>query len=79
MESELFGHIKGSFTGAINDRPGLFEYADGGTVFLDEIGDLDFSTQAKLLRVLETGEYQKIGEEQLRITDVRLLCATNKK
>ncbi|RKX19879.1 MAG: hypothetical protein DRP51_06645 [Candidatus Zixiibacteriota bacterium] len=78
VESELFGHVKGAFTGAIGDRMGLFEYADGGTIFLDEIGDLDMTTQAKLLRVLETGEYQAVGSPMARTTDIRLLCATHK-
>lgn len=78
VESELFGHVKGAFTGAISDRIGLFEYANGGTIFLDEIGDLDMTTQAKLLRVLETGEYQSVGSSTVKITDIRLLCATHK-
>ncbi len=78
VESELFGHTRGSFTGAVNDRPGIFEYAHGGTIFLDEIGDLDLSTQAKLLRVLETGEYQKVGTEEMQKTEIRVLCATHK-
>ncbi len=78
VESELFGHRKGAFTTAIVEGIGLFEYGDGGTVFLDEIGDLDITTQAKLLRVLETGEYQRIGEPQVRKTDIRLLCATHR-
>jgi len=78
VESELFGHLKGSFTGAFADRTGLFEYADGGTVFLDEIGDLDITTQAKLLRVLETGEIQKIGSSDVSRVDVRLICATHR-
>jgi len=78
VDSELFGHVKGSFTGAVSDRVGLFEYANGGTIFLDEIGDLDLSTQVKLLRVLERGEYQSVGSPNLKITDIRLLCATNK-
>lgn len=78
IESELFGHLKGSFTGAIADRTGLFEYADEGTLFLDEIGDLDMTTQAKLLRVLETGEMQKIGSPELRKVDVRIICATHR-
>jgi len=78
VESELFGHVKGAFTGAISDRIGLFEYADGGTIFLDEIGDLDITTQAKLLRVLEAGEYQSVGSSTVKMTDIRLLCATNK-
>ena len=78
VESELFGHERGAFTGAIAERPGLFEYADGGTVVLDEIGDLDLTTQAKLLRVLETGEYNRVGETAMRTTNVRVLCATHK-
>ncbi len=78
VESELFGHVKGAFTGAITDRIGLFEFADGGTVFLDEIGDLDITTQAKLLRVLENGEFQRIGEPQVRKTNARLVCATHR-
>jgi len=78
VESELFGHKKGSFTGAVNDRVGLFEYADKGTIFLDEIGDLDITTQAKLLRVLETGEFSIIGSSETVTTDVRLICATHK-
>ena len=78
VESELFGHVRGAFTGAIVDRIGLFQYADGGTVFLDEIGDLDITTQAKLLRVLETGEYQRIGEPNIRATDTRVVCATHR-
>lgn len=78
IESELFGHAKGAFTGAVNDRTGLFEYANKGTVFLDEIGDLDITTQAKLLRVLETGEYQVIGAPEIKKTDVRIICATHR-
>jgi len=78
VESELFGHIKGAFTGAVSDRPGLFEEASGGTVFLDEIGDLDFDTQIKILRVIETGEFKKVGSEAVQHTDVRLLSATHK-
>lgn len=78
IESELFGHTKGAFTGAVADRIGLFEYANGGTVFLDEVGDLDITSQAKLLRVLETDEYQKIGSPDLRKTDARLICATHR-
>ncbi len=78
IESELFGHAKGSFTSATGDRIGLFEYANGGTVFLDEIGDLDMTSQAKLLRVLETGEYTKVGQPQTYTTDVRLICATHR-
>jgi len=78
VESELFGHVKGAFTGAIGDRIGLFEYADGGTIFLDEIGDLDITTQGKLLRVLESGEYHSVGAPTIKKTDIRLLCATHK-
>ena len=77
VESELFGHLKGSFTGAISDRIGLFEYADGGTIFLDEIGDLDITTQGKILRVLETGEMHRIGSPEVIKVDVRLICATH--
>ncbi len=78
VESELFGHLKSSFTGAISDRLGLFEYANGGTIFLDEIGDLDITTQAKLLLVLETGEMQKIGSPETTKVDFRLICATHR-
>ncbi|MBD3219088.1 MAG: response regulator [candidate division Zixibacteria bacterium] len=79
VESELFGHGRGAFTGAVTDKIGLFEYADGGTVFLDEIGDLDITTQGKILRVLETGEFQTVGKTpRLKQSDVRILCATNK-
>ncbi|MEZ5359803.1 MAG: sigma-54 dependent transcriptional regulator [Candidatus Zixiibacteriota bacterium] len=78
VESELFGHLKGAFTGAIADRIGLFAYADGGTVFLDEIGDLDITTQAKVLRVIETGEFHPLGSPEIIKTDVRLLCATHR-
>ena len=78
VESELFGYVKYAFTDAKIDRVGLFEYADGGTVFLDEIGDLDITTQGKLLRVLETGEYLPIGSPEMRKTNVRLVCATHR-
>jgi len=77
IEAELFGNVKGAYTDATADRLGLFEYADGGTVFLDEIGDLDITTQAKLLRVIESGEYVKLGSPETRVTDVRMLCATH--
>jgi len=77
IESELFGHLKGSFTGAFEDRIGVFEYADRGTLFLDEIGDLDATTQVKLLRVLETGEMSRIGSPEIIRVDVRLICATH--
>jgi DNA-binding NtrC family response regulator len=78
LESELFGHEKGSFTGAISSKPGLFEVADGGTLFIDEIGELPGSLQAKLLRVLEDGSLRRIGSVQERRVNVRLLAATNR-
>ena len=78
IESELFGHKKGSFTGASNDRKGYFEQANKGTIFLDEIGEAPLETQVKLLRVLETGEYMRVGESKIRRTDVRVIAATNK-
>lgn len=78
IESELFGFERGSFTGAREEKPGLFETADGGTVFLDEIGELPLGAQAKLLRVLETGEMDKIGRKKRYIADFRLVAATNK-
>ena len=78
IESELFGHKKGSFTGAAEDRKGYFEEADKGTIFLDEIGETPLETQVKLLRVLESGEYMRVGEAKTRYTDVRIIAATNK-
>lgn len=77
IDSELFGHEKGSFTGATSDRKGYFEVADGGTLFLDEVGELPLSTQARLLRVLETGEFIKVGSSKVEKTNVRVVAATN--
>jgi DNA-binding NtrC family response regulator len=78
IESELFGHRKGSFTGADESRVGLFEVADGGTIFLDEIGELPKPLQAKLLRVLESGEIRRVGDNQAYVVDVRVVCATHR-
>jgi len=77
LESELFGHVKGSFTGATYDKKGLFEIADGGTFFLDEIADISLSTQAKLLRFLQEGEIKRVGSTKTNKVDVRVICATN--
>lgn len=77
IDSELFGHEKGSFTGAIETRKGYFEEADGGTLFLDEIGELPLASQAKLLRVLQNGEFIKVGSSKVQKTDVRVIAATN--
>ncbi len=77
LEDELFGHIKGAFTGADKDRKGRFEFADGGTLFLDEVGDMPSNMQAKLLRVLESGEVVRLGANNVRHVDVRLVSATN--
>jgi two-component system nitrogen regulation response regulator NtrX len=79
IESELFGHMKGSFTGAIQDRAGKFEQADGGTLFLDEVGDMSLAAQAKVLRVLQDGDVTRIGGSKPRKVDVRVIAATNKK
>jgi transcriptional regulator with PAS, ATPase and Fis domain len=77
IDSELFGHEKGAFTGALSDRKGYFQEADGGTIFLDEIGELPLSTQVRLLRVLETGEFIKVGSSKMIKSDVRVIAATN--
>jgi len=77
IDSELFGHVKGSFTGAISDSPGYFGVANKGTLFLDEVGELPMATQARLLRVLENGEYIPVGATEVRKTDVRIVAATN--
>ena len=77
IDSELFGHEKGSFTGALGERKGYFEVANGGTIFLDEVGELPMSTQARLLRVLEYGEFLKVGSSKVQKTDVRIVAATN--
>ena len=77
IDSELFGHEKGSFTGALADRKGYFEVADGGTIFLDEVGELPMPTQARLLRVLESGEFIKVGSSKVLKTNVRIVAATN--
>ncbi len=77
MDSELFGHEKGAFTGAINARKGYFEEANKGTVFLDELGDMPISTQARLLRILENGEFIRVGSSKIQKTDVRIIAATN--
>ncbi|MBL57061.1 MAG: sigma-54-dependent Fis family transcriptional regulator [Flavobacteriales bacterium] len=77
IDSELFGHEKGAFTGAVDHRKGYFEVADGGTIFLDEVGELPMSTQARLLRVLEAGEFIKVGSSKVQKTNIRVVAATN--
>ena len=77
IDSELFGHVKGAFTGAVNERKGYFSEANGGTIFLDEVAELPMSTQARLLRVLENGEFLRVGSSDVEKTDVRIVCATN--
>ena len=77
IDSELFGHEKGAFTGANSARKGYFEVADGGTIFLDEVGELPLTTQVRLLRVLENGEYIKVGASEVQKTNVRIVAATN--
>ena len=78
LESQLFGHIRGAFTGATDSRPGLFEYANGGTVFLDEVGETSLQMQAKLLRVIQNREIQRVGSPEVKKIDVRLIAATNR-
>src|SRR6202161_1025543 len=78
IDSELFGHEKGSFTGAVDSRKGYFETVNGGTIFLDEIGEMPLGTQARLLRVLEAGEFIRVGSSKTQKTDVRVIAATNK-
>lgn len=77
IDSELFGHVKGAFTGAVNERKGYFSEADGGTIFLDEVAELPMATQARLLRVLENGEFIRVGSSDVEKTNVRIVCATN--
>ncbi len=77
IDSELFGHVKGAFTDAVSERKGYFSEADGGTIFLDEVGELPLPTQARLLRVLENGEYIRVGSSKVEKTNVRIVCATN--
>ncbi len=78
FESEFFGHVRGAFTGAVRDRIGRFQLADGGTLFLDEVGEIPLEMQSKLLRVIQEGEYERVGEEKTRTVDVRIVTATNR-
>ena len=78
LESQLFGHVRGAFTGATDTRPGLFEYANGGTVFLDEVGETSLAMQAKLLRVIQNREIQRVGSPEVKQVNVRLIAATNR-
>ena len=78
FESEFFGHTKGSFTGAVRDRVGRFQLADGGTLFLDEVAEIPVELQSKLLRVLQEGEFERVGEDRTRHVSVRVIAATNR-
>ena len=78
FESEFFGHVRGAYTGAVRDRAGRFELADGGTLFLDEVGEIPAGPQGKLLRVLQEGTFERIGEERTRLVNVRVIAATNR-
>ena len=78
FESEFFGHVKGAFTGALKDKPGRFELANGGTFFLDEIGEVPFPMQAKLLRVLQEQELERVGDTRTRDVNVRIIAASNR-
>ena len=78
FESKFFGHVKGSFTGAIRDRAGRFQLADGGTLLLDEVGEIPLDLQSKLLRVLQEGEFERVGDEHTRRVNVRVIAATNR-
>ena len=78
LESELFGHLKGAFTGAVNNKQGLFELADGGTIFLDEIGEMPIQLQVKILRVIQEKEFRRVGDTKASTTDIRIIAATNK-
>src|SRR5664279_2380730 len=78
FESEFFGHVRGSFTGAVRDRIGRFQLADGGTLFLDEVGEIPLELQSKLLRVLQEGEFERVGDEATRRVNVRVVAATNR-